>query len=56
MIRSVGNAAVVVSWFTAGGVSDGGLKADQDVGWDRVYIRCCGNGRLWFRSYSGSLL
>ena len=21
-----------------------------------VYIRCCGNGYLWFRSYSGSLL
>jgi hypothetical protein len=21
-----------------------------------VYIRCCGNGCLWFRSYSGSLL
>jgi len=21
----------------------------------RVYIRCCGNGYLWFRSYSGSL-
>ncbi|WP_207254990.1 hypothetical protein, partial [Pseudomonas sp. GP01-A11] len=20
------------------------------------HIRCCGNGRLWFRSYSGSLL
>ncbi len=28
------------------------------VGWlvDRVHIRCCGNGGLWFRSYSGSLL
>ncbi|SDU04421.1 hypothetical protein SAMN05216237_1687 [Pseudomonas yamanorum] len=23
---------------------------------DGVHIRCCGNGRLWFRSYSGSLL
>ncbi len=35
---------------------DGGLTADQDVGSDRVHIRCCGNGHLWFRSYSGSLL
>jgi len=22
---------------------------------DRVHIRCCGNGHLWFRSYSESL-
>jgi len=35
---------------------DGGLTADQDVGSGRVHIRCYGNGHLWFRSYSGSLL
>ncbi|AZE90550.1 Threonine synthase [Pseudomonas orientalis] len=35
---------------------DGGLRADQDAGSDRVHIRFCGNGHLGFRSYSGSLL
>ncbi len=35
---------------------DGGLWADQDVGLDRVHIRCCGHGCYGFRSYSGSLL
>ncbi|AZE95803.1 Threonine synthase [Pseudomonas orientalis] len=35
---------------------DGGLRADQDAGLDRVHIRFCGNGCLGFRSYSGSLL
>ncbi|AZE85097.1 Threonine synthase [Pseudomonas orientalis] len=35
---------------------DGGLRADQDAGSDRVHIRSCGNGCLGFRSYSGSLL
>ena len=34
----------------------GGLRADHVVGFDRVHIRCCGNGHLGFRSYSGSLL
>jgi hypothetical protein len=33
----------------------GGLRADQVLG-GCVHIRCCGNGRLWFRSYSESLL
>ena len=40
------------SWLAC----DGSLTADQDVGSDRVHIRSCGNGHLWFRSYSGSLL
>ncbi len=35
---------------------DGGLRADQDVGSDRVHIRFCGNGHLGFRPYGGSLL
>ncbi|SDT89552.1 hypothetical protein SAMN04490197_0556 [Pseudomonas orientalis] len=35
---------------------DGGLRADQDAGSDRVHIRFCGNGHLGFRFYSGSLL
>ncbi|AZE89653.1 Threonine synthase [Pseudomonas orientalis] len=35
---------------------DGGLRADQDVGSDRVHIRFCGNGCLGFRPYGGSLL
>ncbi|AZE98104.1 Threonine synthase [Pseudomonas orientalis] len=35
---------------------DGGLRADQDVGLDRVHIRFCGNGCYGFRFYSGSLL
>ncbi|WP_323147277.1 hypothetical protein, partial [Pseudomonas marginalis] len=35
---------------------DGGLWADLFFGLDRVHIRCCGNGHLGFRSYSGSLL
>ncbi|AZE84037.1 Threonine synthase [Pseudomonas orientalis] len=35
---------------------DGGLKADQDAGSDRVHIRFFGNGYLGFRFYSGSLL
>ncbi len=34
----------LVDWFGQGGCAFGG------------YIRCCGNGRLGFRSYSGSLL
>ncbi len=32
----------------------GGLVADQVVG-GGVHIRCCGNGRLWFRPYGESL-
>ncbi|AZE99967.1 Threonine synthase [Pseudomonas orientalis] len=35
---------------------DGGLRADQDAGLDRVHIRFCGNGCYGFRFYSGSLL
>ncbi|AZE89539.1 hypothetical protein C4J97_2840 [Pseudomonas orientalis] len=35
---------------------DGGLRADRDVGSDRVHIRFCGHGHLGFRFYSGSLL
>ncbi|VCU63769.1 hypothetical protein [Pseudomonas synxantha] len=35
---------------------DGGLRADQDAGSNRVHIRYLGNGHYWFRSYSGSLL
>ena len=35
---------------------DGGLRADQDVGSDRVHIRFCGNGHLGFRPDGGSLL
>ena len=32
------------------------LGAGQDVGLDRVHIHFFGNGHLWFRFYSGSLL
>ncbi len=35
---------------------DGGLRADQNVGLDRVHIRFCGNGCLGFRPDGGSLL
>ncbi len=35
---------------------DGGLRADQDVGLDRVHICFCGNGCLGFRPDGGSLL
>ncbi len=34
---------------------DGGLRADQDVGLDRVHIHFCGNGCLGFRPDGGSL-
>ena len=36
----------------------GGLKVLGFGRWFREWghIRCCGNGDLWFRSYSGSLL
>ncbi|CRN00506.1 hypothetical protein [Pseudomonas sp. 34 E 7] len=35
---------------------DGGLRADQDAGSDRVHIRFCGHGCLGFRPDGGSLL
>ncbi|SDU39372.1 hypothetical protein SAMN04490197_5619 [Pseudomonas orientalis] len=46
------------SWSKCGrGLApDGGLRADQDVGSDRVHIRFCGHGCYGFRFYSGSLL
>jgi hypothetical protein len=37
------------AWFR------GGLWADHVVGFDRVHIRCCGNGCLRLRPYGGSL-
>ncbi len=33
---------------------DGGLRADQDVGLDRVHIHFCGNGCLGFRPDGGA--
>jgi hypothetical protein len=35
---------------------DGGLTADQEVGSNRVHIRCCVHGGYGFRPYGGSLL
>ena len=35
---------------------DSGLAGDRDFEAYRVCIHSCGNGFLWFRSYSGSLL
>ena len=45
------------SWLKCGrGLApDGDLRADQDVGSDRVHIRFCGNGHLGFRPDGGSL-
>ena len=47
----VGNADLLT------GFVGGGTALDQcfDRKWGGVHIRCCGNGRLGFRSYSGSL-
>ncbi|VII93238.1 Threonine synthase (EC 4.2.3.1) [Pseudomonas sp. FG-3G] len=37
-------------------VNMGGRGGPRDeCCWDRMYIRCCGNGCLWFRPYGGSL-
>ncbi|AZE68999.1 hypothetical protein SAMN05216475_4573 [Pseudomonas synxantha] len=43
------------SKYGRGLAPDGGLRADQDVGSDRVHIRYLGNGVYGFRPYGGSL-